>query len=224
MHGYLCTQNLHCLLTPLMPARLASAFVVPTTLAVVGIVIYSRRRRGKTHSVRIRSPIVEPSWSEHFINSAEAANCVLADSVRCGHSLLILHDLASDEECETLCAEAAKVANRQTELAATDKRRSWWSVPEAPGRMRLPIEKALQQPFRVLCDKLLLRAVRRVHERVEPLLSDVFGDTIFDPSFPGKLCATLTDNSRIEFSPREPAIVSPHSTQTFIPDQACMAS
>ena len=185
------------------------AVAVPA--ALLGIVLYYRS------SKRRRLPATSASWQEHFLNVEEAAahskSC--SEAVQNGDSVLVLHTLATAEECNFLQAQASRVAAAQAKLAATDPLREWWSVPEAPGRMRLPIDKALDAPSRALCDGLLVRALGRLHATFPSLVSEVFGDSVLDDDEqhggsdarePRALCKTLTGNPRIEFSPREPAI------------------
>ena len=168
--------------------------VMAVPAILVGIVLYYRRCK-KGHL-----PSTGPTWQEHFLNAEEASrSSSCSEAVQNGDSVLVLHTLATADECECLRAEASQVAATQSTLHSTDPSREWWSVPEAPGRMRLPIDKAFDAPSRSLCDGLLVRALGRLHATFPALVVDVFGDAVLDDEHPSgggsrsrALCKTLT--------------------------------
>ena len=182
-----------------MGARVAiSGATAATAAAAFAILIAWKLHRKQT---RRRTPAQGRSHREHVVTQREAERLTAEDSLIHGHSVFALHDLATISECEALGAAAAKVAFTESQVAATDPRRSWWSVPEAPGRLRLPVAVAFGPDTQTLCEALLLRALSRIREHLPPLLPRLFG-TRLEPS----PCLRLLGNEALYFSPREPAI------------------
>lgn len=171
-------------------------------LAVTLATLLLRFRR---RLARSRKPVALSRATEKFLNATEAAALELHDSLAEGHSVLLLHNLATGDECEALRVEASKVAACENAKPPTDRSRPWWSVPEAPGRMRLPLHHAFQgeagDAIKARCDELLLRATRRLLTEVAPpLVPLLFGNALDAAS------RSLVDNPQITFSPREPAV------------------
>jgi len=119
-----------------------------------------------------------PGWSEVFISPALAGIRSTAEAVAAGHSLILLHDLASPEECETLREEASEAAAESRQRSVTIKEAILEGVAEEavmPSQVRMHIAKMLCGESQELCDRLLLRSVGRVHDHLPALLHDIFG-------------------------------------------------
>ena len=116
-----------------------------------------------------------------------------------GRSLYCFRNVASAAECHLLLQDASRVAAQQNAMSVTDPARALWSIPEVPGRMRLPIDKAVDKKSRALCDCILMRAIDQLR-CVRPLLLPTLFGTSLDSA------STLIDNPQLTFSPREPAI------------------
>ena len=60
-----------------------------------------------------RCPFVGRAWRELFINPHEASLCTsVAEAVALSHSLLVIDHFSSDEDCQTLLAEARMVSGK----------------------------------------------------------------------------------------------------------------
>lgn len=135
------------------------------------------------------------------LNSPTAKHSrTIGDSIACGDSILQIAQLATAGECQVLLNEASTISARENGFSATDPARALWSVPEAKGRMRLPIDKALSDDSQALCDSLLSRAVEVLRESMPELVRRLFGSRLDEPM------VSLRHNARVAFSPREPAI------------------
>ena len=170
-----------------------------STLAVAALVIISWQRRRR----RIRPPFRcgTTRCEEHFLN-ARASRLPLHQSLAQGHSILLLHRLASGSEASSLSSRASKVAAEANAFKPTDPSRPWWSVPEAPGRMRLPLEKAFDVDAQAVVDRLLIRSVNSVRDVAPALLQQFFGDRLMQAAS----LTTVVHHPGLSFSPREPAI------------------
>ena len=102
-----------------------------------------------------------------------------SQAVSLGHSVLMLHGLASAAECEALRADA--VAGAALERAHASRE----------SRIRMQLE-TLREPSVALYDHLLLRACERVKDVLPTLLPDLFGADCLDD-------ATLVRNERLGF-------------------------
>ena len=139
-----------------------------------------------------------------------------ADAVRCGFSLVLLHDLATAAECETLRAEASETAcavRERMENGISLQAIAEVSIgdPEsAPDQVRMPIATMLGHPSQRLCDRILQRGVERLAEELPTLLRSLFGD-LFDGDAAGDgvgdgVCRpSLTRSDRLVFTQGEPA-------------------
>ena len=135
-----------------------------------------------------RAPASGEGWSEMFLSAVEKT-CSASEGVALGHSILILHDLATAVECETLRAEASSLA--AAERAAVDLTR--------PEKIRLPVLEKLSEAGLALYDALLLRSCARVDECLPELIPRLFEAGCLDTS-------TCLRNERLMFSLGEPAI------------------
>jgi hypothetical protein len=142
----------------------------------------------------------DAAWSEAFVNGSSAAAAVTpAAAVAQGDSLLVLHGLASSEECDVLRSEASQFARseRNTNDECRIKRprpsgpatngqcrggdrtmRLEVSVSEhAPGHVRAPITEMLSPAGQALCDRLLRRTLLLLQREHPRLLPQLFGAT-----------------------------------------------
>jgi|EP00966_Prymnesium_polylepis_P093271 hypothetical protein len=103
-------------------------------------------------------------WSEVFINASKAgATVTTADAVAQGHSLLLLHAIASKTECELLRSEASGFASEQRVAESSEgslyRGVSLQGFEEVPSPqifspvIRLPIVEMLGLAGQSLCDK-----------------------------------------------------------------------
>ena len=90
-----------------------------------------------------------------------------SQAVSLGHSVLMLHGLASAAECEALRTDAVAGAAVERVHASRES------------RIRMQLE-TLREPSVALYDHLLLRACERVKEILPTLLSDLFGADCLD--------------------------------------------
>ena len=105
---------------------LTQALAVP--LARIGRIALDGFAQPPTRS---RDPGSGPGWTEVMISPrmACATSCV-AQAVTAGFSVLLLHDLASSTECETLRAEASGVAQASRRRTVAWKQALLDDVPE----------------------------------------------------------------------------------------------
>lgn len=147
------------------------------------------------------------SWEEIFLNEEEAGECAsVSISVMLGHSILVLKNLATHDECTSLRHEA-------TAFAESEQGKSLHS---AEGRVRVPICEMLKAPGQALCDEILVRALTRTEcspSVFEPLTISLFGQRRVD-SF---LSEGIIHNTLLEFSEGEPAINIYNSKGSFKP-------
>ena len=113
-----------------------------------------------------------PGWSEVFINASSAAGMQTpAEAVLQGHSLLLLHGLASTEECDRLRTEAVRYASWRRENPRP------YATKNA-AKIRSPINEMLGLADQVLCDTLLQRALALLRAEHPILLPRLFGDIL----------------------------------------------
>lgn len=144
-------------------------------------------------SIPPREPQSTPHWSEVFLNVAEAGACQNAGaSVAGGHSVLVVFNIASVDECAALLAGV----------------RDFHEIPEIDASKRLDTSRipiaGLGPDSQYLCNEVLLRALDLVDGEHSALSSAVFGEP---------LAATLrsqatrcVDSRGLEFNQNEPAI------------------
>ena len=146
----------------------------------------------------------------------------VASSFEMGHSMLLLHELASPAESETLRSEAAATARdeRRAQRQGSQVRRYTWGTKVAndpsEGRIRMPVAKMLATSGQALADDLLLRAVACVSE--EPCLRRMVC-TLFGPSLESEVGSspTILHNSHLGFTSMEPAINVYRQGGRFLP-------
>lgn len=162
-----------------------------------------------------REPWACDAWSEVFISHFDAAACgSTAESLVCGHSLLLIHGMATNDECQTLHEATATKGKTIREGRARSEPSGGLSAtlacrleqPCVPtctdGRIRFPVA-TFHRAIREMCDELLLRALEQVDASL-PELRDALG--------PG-LAATLraaelpvATSPLLTFTHNEPAI------------------
>lgn len=157
-----------------------------------------------------RAAMSGPGWSEIFINVAKAGSTrTAADSVAQGHSLLLLHKLASTAECESLRAEASKFASDQR-AADSSEGMSYGGIScqgfeEVPGPtfalpvVRMPILEMLGASGQALCDVLLVRGLGELHRHHPTLLPQLFGSLSVSEA------ESITTHPQLAFTNGEPA-------------------
>jgi hypothetical protein len=138
-----------------------------------------------------REPEVSSGWVEVFVNSCEAVESAdVVSSLIQGHSVIVLHGVATAAECERIQAQAVAfqplefdpVAEQQT--ASRCLRRSILDICDEEGL--------------ALCDRILMRAVRSLPAGI---LSSALGQ---DLAVSVADASSLLDHQGIEFSNGEP--------------------
>jgi hypothetical protein len=141
-----------------------------------------------------RTPAETSSWSEVFINPAEAgATPNTSVSLALGHSLLVVHALCSDHDCDTLLGAASSVAARFEGMAPAGANSSRFRLEVANPALGFSREVA------ALCDSLLLRTTSLLESSLPGLVEMLFG-----PHLSG--CTTILGNTELSFTPGEPAV------------------
>lgn len=165
-----------------------------------------------------------PGWSEVFVSPTQAQQTAQAtEAVAQGFSLLLLHGLASADECETLRSEASKEAFR---LRFESLESSYEAIGEVtpnhssdvPQQVRRPITEMLGMPGQALCDRLLLRGIARLTHELPALLPKMFDG--FSISKQSRIC----ENPGLVFTPGEPACNVYTKGGQFVPheDKQCL--
>ena len=172
-----------------------------------------------------RTPATGSGWSEVFISTAEAGMAEdVATSFEAGHSILLLHELASPAECALLREEAASAAGAERKKlerrrnAEEAQVRRWGTQLAADpnrGKVRMPVVQMLGRPGQALADGLLLRAVGRVAE--EPLLGRMLSALFGRSLEPGTRAPTILHSHRLGFTGMEPAINVYREGGRFLP-------
>ena len=84
-------------------------------------------------------------WTEIFLNPIEASAAASAgEALECGHSVVLLHGLASFEECKAIRLEASSAADRHRSGDSASQA-SLASGGSAEGRVRMPVVNMVQQ-------------------------------------------------------------------------------
>ena len=134
-------------------------------------------------------------WTEVFLSAADASSTAAAqDSFMRGHSLILLHDVASAVDCETLRCEAS--ATSAAERCDPDVSLSPYFMPE---KIRMPITDRLGSAGQALCEQLLLQAQNRLGHQLPALAERLFGTGCLDQK-------VFLRNPRLNFSIGEPAV------------------
>ena len=161
-----------------------------------------------------RRPHACDTWSEVFISPDAEACGSAAESVVCGHSLLVVKELATAAECcslheaATIAAEKVRAGHTRSEasgaLSATLACRL-----EQPcvatctdGRVRMPIV-TFHRAVRTLCDELLLRALDLVDAETPELAEHLGRGLAADLRCAAQPLAT---SPLLTFTHNEPAI------------------
>lgn len=132
----------------------------------------------------------KPNWyREIVLNPNEAAACrSLAESVAGGHSIIMLHNVASAAECAAIAEEASSAACKAREERGLS------------GLVRMPVKSLVGAECTALCDALLLRQIAWLDSLVPSLIPNLFGDLLAAST------KTVFDNTRLDWSEGEPAI------------------
>ena len=154
-----------------------------------------------------------PGWTEVFISPMLACGTQsAADAVAAGFSLLLLLELADHSECEGLRKEASAVARASRRRSTMLRGALLEDVPDeavTPGQVRMPIAEMLCEESQALCDRLLLRGVRRLHGSFPTLLPRLFGDGGIGglrwADMPLQGPTSICRNPGLAFTPGEPA-------------------
>ena len=111
-------------------------------------------------------------WEEVFVSSAEAAlTAGVTDAVARGHSVLLLHGLASGHECESVRAEASSYCSSPASGPRAD-------TGDHPGTTRRHVDDMLTLDGVVTCDTILRRGLTTVHRGLPHLLHRFFGSDV----------------------------------------------
>ena len=162
-----------------------------------------------------REPAQGEGWSEIFIDAGQAGACSgAAESLECGHSVLLIPGLGSATEYKTLLAEATTCAASVKAGRAVSVTPGALSVGLAcrleqpcaphcsPGRVRMPVA-GLRPAVQKTCDELLLRALEFVDKAVPSLNSILFGQS---PAAALRAEGEFARSSLLSFTHNEPAI------------------
>ena len=121
----------------------------------------------------------EKTWREEELEESH-----LREAVVKGHSVLVLRDVATSDECEALRAAAAAVAHDAVNAPY-----------QQPGKVRLPLER-LPPREATIGEAVLTRSVERTSGACPGLVRELFGDLFESGVAFGDL----------GFSPNEPAV------------------
>ena len=150
-------------------------------------------------SLRARPCASGPGWSEHFLDKRAERVASAELALESGYSVVSLKGLATLAECDSVRGAASLIAKSERIAAAEQPSASRWYSPDNPGRVRFPVmaDALLGDADQELCDALLVRATARLSEIFPTLILKLFRDA---------LGTTIARNSRLAFSPQEPAI------------------
>ena len=147
-------------------------------------------------SVASRMAVSTCEWTEVFLNSDQArATSDPAQALVGNHSLVLLHDLASIDECEMLRCQASEAATHHRPIIVEHP-----LDVEQPGKFRRPVMDLLDEPGLLLADKLLLRAVERAERHMPGLMDQLFQGQFATPP------VSILRNENLTFTEEEPAI------------------
>lgn len=155
---------------------------------------------GRWLSVEPRKPMVEPRWTEIYVNESEAAGMSADEALEGSHSVVTIADVASIAECALLRQAAIAAADR----AATDRRdgpshdQQGLRHDGKEGRIRGKVVDLVGGDAQLLCDLILMRAAETISERLPLLMPRLFGT--------GCLATSILFNTKLSFSPGEPAL------------------
>ena len=137
-------------------------------------------------------------WSEVFLNTSAASKARSAgEAVEQGHSVVLLHGLASRSECAGLRLEASGVAVEQRRGEDIPFART--NQNAASGRVRMKADHMLGGEGSALCNDLFHRAIGIVEDEPElRRITAALAALTLDRSF--------FDNDRLCFTGGEPAI------------------
>ena len=128
--------------------------------------------RAETPSVAVqerkhpRLPARGSGWIEVYVSPDLASETRSPEeAVAAGFSLVLVHGLASSEECDVLSKEASRVAKHARSCSL--------KTPQNP--IRMPIIKMFCEESQELCDKILVRSVSRLRHHLPTLLPSLFG-------------------------------------------------
>ena len=137
-------------------------------------------------------------WTEVFLAAEHAARAQSADdSVAAGFSVVILHDLLSKDECETLRSGASSFAHTLRKKVG---------AASAANPVRMPIKTMLCADSQELCDTALLRGVARLRDQLPLLLTTLFGgESGIGCPPPSPISSSIARDERLIFVSGEPA-------------------
>jgi hypothetical protein len=182
----------------------------------------SKRKLEKSDECEQERPVrcaeAGKGWRELFFSetSSDAGSTQsAAESVADGHSVLILPDLASVEECDALLAEAIHLAGHvrkehfgegsEDEDETEQEKDSTAILPPAhclmlsnASRIRMPVTSMFSDDGQRVCDAMLLRALTLVETEIPELSKSLFGACLKAP--------TCLGNERLVFAAGEPAV------------------
>jgi hypothetical protein len=164
-----------------------------------------------------RQPADCASWTEIFINHAAAACSSFAEAVASGHSLLLIHRLASIDEVDALLSAAQTSAekiraghsrsNLSGSLSVTLACRLEQPVAASctAGRVRMPVA-TFHRAIRELCDSFLLRAIELVGSHMPQIFcgGDLAAELLRRGAAPQRLA--VAESPLLSFTHNEPAI------------------
>ena len=163
----------------------------------------------------MREPVASTLWTEIILNDA-AVTCTLHEAVAEGHSILIVHELATPAECAALlsaaCAKAEAVHAGQTSSQNPGKlstslalRLEHSTAPmTSPGRVRMPLA-CLGSAAQASCDCLLLRTLDLLEAHAPALDRELFGETSLAAML-RQSDQPIFSSSSLAFTHNEPAI------------------
>ena len=144
-----------------------------------------------------------PSWNEKFISPTASRTRTVVEAVERGHSVVLLHGLATPTECAALRSEASAFAIKQRDKMHPDAH---------PEYIRMPVMEMLGAQGQGRCDGLLLRALAALDETLPALVPTLLGDCVADRS-------TILHSPRLQFSMNEPAMNVYRAGGFFTPHQ-----
>jgi len=121
------------------------------------------------------------SWRELFLNEAAAADTLdTSAALELGHSVVLIGDVATVEECETLIATAMGVG-----------------VKPHNGRVRTPVQHMFDESKQALCNAILVRVLGLVEKDFPALRTALFRQVPL---------ARCIGNPELTFAMGEPAV------------------
>jgi len=136
---------------------------------------------------------ISTQFTETILNPDYASENVGA-SVIAGHSVLLLQDVVSPEECATLLSAGRRIPRVATTVHADN-------LTPNLGRTRQPIKESFTEAEQDLCDRLLTRTLDLVSAEETPL-----GSNISQACFGAGPLETVINNPLLSFAAGEPAV------------------